>query len=810
MDQMVLATQVFLNATYGGNSGYNLVTEDGKTGWETIYGLTRALQIELGITNTADNFGPGTRAAFSAQFPAGVQEQTPPGTPSNIHAIIQGALWCKGYSTGASGITQNFFNGTGTAVKEMKFDAGIEIPNSAVTLNVMEALLSMRQFKLVLSGNPVIRSIQRRLNREYESYIGLAPCDGLYGREMSASMIMALQALEGIQDPNGNFGNQTKALLPMLPDTNGALPTQTREGAVSLVHYALICNGYTGASWDSTVWSSDTTSAIEAFQADMCIPVTGLADTNTWMSLFLSKGNPDRAATACDTRFEMTQQNIVTLKSLGYQIVGRYLTGGDFKELRLGEADEIVTKNKLKLFPIFQESEELSKFTWAQGAKDALKAVRAARKNAIPEGAVIFFAVDFDPQDAQITNYIIPYFNAIHSTIDPAYQVGIYGTRNACARVCGAGYAVTSFVSNMSTGYSGNMGFKMPDNWNYDQFAEISVSQTLDIDKDGYSGRFPPVSELESVPYLQPPRPDDANSLADISTLFSVISQLETLYVDFVESVSAGAGQPETPDKMQIATAMTGFLRRRKYASSEWAAVTGRLIDNAFALHVETEEPALAELLDTHITEENENYLTDGIGGVIKLAHFAATLECYLLSPLSLFGASYMAGWGADVASGTKNILAAASTNQVASGDFLQLAYSIIGDDDSECNFGDFCCDADAIKISELIKEQAQNQHPLSLAMELYYEQHASFRFVHFLDDLGCGSQTLSSISNAVRTKMNMSPGVAAFQMAGASNLYNGTVLSEGIMQKLWDAACDAFAYYVYTELGNIIDYLDL
>ena len=60
-DKMVLRTQQWLNQTYGGDSRFNKVAEDGQTGWSTIYGLTRALQIELGIQNTADNFGPSTR-----------------------------------------------------------------------------------------------------------------------------------------------------------------------------------------------------------------------------------------------------------------------------------------------------------------------------------------------------------------------------------------------------------------------------------------------------------------------------------------------------------------------------------------------------------------------------------------------------------------------------------------------------------------------------------------------------------------------------------------------------------------------------
>ena len=41
------------------------------------------------------------------------------------------------------------------------------------------------------------------------------------------------------------------------------------------------------------------------------------------------------------------------------------------------------------------------------------------------------------------------------------------------------GHAISSFVSDMSYGFSGNLGYPITTNWNYDQFTEIS----------GYGGR---------------------------------------------------------------------------------------------------------------------------------------------------------------------------------------------------------------------------------------------------------------------------------------------------------------------------------
>ncbi len=89
MDTMVLKTQQYLNAMYCGNDGYNVIEENGQTGWTTIYALTRAFQIELGITSTADNFGTTTTRIFKEQYPNGIAQQDSNDTAtSRVYAII--------------------------------------------------------------------------------------------------------------------------------------------------------------------------------------------------------------------------------------------------------------------------------------------------------------------------------------------------------------------------------------------------------------------------------------------------------------------------------------------------------------------------------------------------------------------------------------------------------------------------------------------------------------------------------------------------------------------------------------------------
>lgn len=135
---------------------------------------------------------------------------------------------------------------------------------------------------------------------------------------------------------------------------------------------------------------------VRVFQNDLKLKVTGKADIDTWMSLLLSKGNPDRACMACDTRFEITSSRATELKSKGYNIVERYLTGTDYKVLRDDEPQRTLD-NGLSFFSIFQESStNISYFTAARGKADAEKAARAAHKFRIPENSIIYFAVDLD------------------------------------------------------------------------------------------------------------------------------------------------------------------------------------------------------------------------------------------------------------------------------------------------------------------------------------------------------------------------------------------------------------------------------
>lgn len=527
-DPMVYLTQKWLNQEYGDVPGFGSVPENGKTGWDTIYGLTRALQIELGITSLANNFGPTTQRLY-AQNPLHRQD----GVTNKKFAILQGALWCKGYSPGyylrenADGTVsfdEIFNENVEKAVIQLKKDAGFIDPDGVVTVNVMKALMSMDAFKLLTSygGDAKVRAMQQKLNRKYEAYTGLNPCDGVYGRNTNKAIIYALQAEEGLPTnvANGNFGATTKLCCPQIPYAKNATAARRYPGTSSgayysssqlsalteLLQFVLYVNGFGDGVTDG-IFDSEMQQSIRAFQKKYAIPQTGIADKTTWLSLFVSCGDTDRSAKAADCATILTAAKAKTLYDNGYRYIGRYLTGtynGGISKAITREEAQIIFDAGLRFFPIYQTSaRQNSYFTPQQGITDANAAIDAAKKLGIPNNTIIYFAVDFDCMDYQITSNIIPYFKSVSEAMSESpYRVGIYGTRNACSRVSKLGYACSSFVGDMSTGFSGNLGFSMPDNWAFDQFKTTTIGSgdgRLEIDKDGYSGRDPAVKELKPV-----------------------------------------------------------------------------------------------------------------------------------------------------------------------------------------------------------------------------------------------------------------------------------------------------------------------
>lgn len=492
-DVQVFTTQVWLNQTYGAVPGFVRVAEDGETGWRTVWALRRALQHELGITALSDAFGPATTAAFVAQ----IGELGPATRRADVVRILQGGLWCKGY-TGGYGRDGVWDDTITASVARLATDMGLPL-REAVDVTMMKGVLSMDAYVLVTRGTPAVRAAQQLLNRTYSGRrdYTLVPCDGVYSRDVNKGLVLGLQYELGMADgvANGTFGPATQEALAAR-GTVRLGDTDTTRRFVQLFQCALACNGYdvaVGGTFDGP-----TRDAVEAFQTFACLPVTRAGDYATWASLLVSTGDPKRDGTAADTNVPLLGQRAATLAGLGYTTVGRYLTGKE-KHLRAGEIEAIHTAG-MALVPIYQEWNNAPEhFSRAQGRAQGVAAVRRARQLGIAAGAVLYFPVDFDATDNDVSAVVLPYFRGVREGVSAAvedeYRVGVYGPRNVCARVTAAGLAELPFVAGLSRAWSGNQGYPLPPGWAYDQVATRSTTgwDAFSYDNDIQSPRAVPV-----------------------------------------------------------------------------------------------------------------------------------------------------------------------------------------------------------------------------------------------------------------------------------------------------------------------------
>jgi len=503
-----------VNGIYKDNSNYKIIPEDGATGWTTITALTTALQIELGISTPNGSFGPATRSAFE-NLSIDSQPQNDWSESAIISYqhkifILQGALFCKGYNPG--GFTGTFGTNTEAAIKQLQTDAGLSNANGVVDSILMKALLSMDAFQMLTYGeykdkcDQKIRTIQQYLNKNYISNtsfsidIGLVPCNGIYDRSTNKALIYALQIEEGISTPNGVFGPSTKSKCPVL--SLGS----TKTKFIYLLQFALYCNGkeFDPNGFDGG-YGNGVKNAVTKFQSFCGLNADGIAGSQTFASLLVSTGDNTRKGTACDCSTTITDAIAATLKANKYEVVGRYLTG----KFRMTSSElKIIFDNGLRVIPIFEVGGyKLSYFSYDQGVSDADSAIFAAAQLGFTKDTIIYFAVDFDALDSDVTSNVLPYFKAISEKFTNAnsiYKIGIYAPRNVCSRVQNAGYSCSSFVCDMSTGFSGNLGYPLPKDWAFDQISTVTLHGNADIEIDNNisSGKNPGVNSVVPVDIL--------------------------------------------------------------------------------------------------------------------------------------------------------------------------------------------------------------------------------------------------------------------------------------------------------------------
>lgn len=187
----------------------------------------------------------------------------------------------------------------------------------------------------------------------------------------------------------------------------------------------------------------------------------------------------------CDTATTIDSAKLQTLVDGDYTFVGRYLTG--IYALTTSEKTTI-TNGDLYIVSLFEYGNSPSYFTTAHGTTDAENAIDAAETIGQPSGTPIYFAVDYDAPDNDISSSIRDYLQAIKAVfIDQnyPYELGLYG--------CGAAldYFENTYTYTWLAGASAWNGSSTYTGWALKQSPSTTIgsgSGSILIDPDESNG----------------------------------------------------------------------------------------------------------------------------------------------------------------------------------------------------------------------------------------------------------------------------------------------------------------------------------
>ena len=194
-----------------------------------------------------------------------------------------------------------------------------------------------------------------------------------------------------------------------------------------------------------------------------------------------------------DTTVELTR-HAAALQEQGYDFALRYYSHNAAKNLSLGEARALAQAG-LRIGVVWETTgTRAGFFTRTQGLADGAAAFQMAR-NVIgqPFGSAIYFAVDFDPTQADLDGAISNYFTGVHAALyvaaegQPSYRVGVYGSGLCCGTLVDRGQASLSWLSQ-STGFAGSRQYAEQQRYDLIQLLPMRIpgadGVVLDIDPD--------------------------------------------------------------------------------------------------------------------------------------------------------------------------------------------------------------------------------------------------------------------------------------------------------------------------------------
>jgi hypothetical protein len=170
----------------------------------------------------------------------------------------------------------------------------------------------------------------------------------------------------------------------------------------------------------------------------------------------------------------------------GMKFVARYYSNFAAKTLTPLEARKL-SDSGLQIVVVFEDANDIiGVFTAARGASDATTAVQLASAVGQPAGSAIYFAVDFDPAQAEVAGPIVEYFQAVNQVLNAApvlYCAGVYGSGLTCRMIRDSGFAKFTWLSG-SSAYRESSSFRAQADILQSAPSRSLFDRQLDIDDD--------------------------------------------------------------------------------------------------------------------------------------------------------------------------------------------------------------------------------------------------------------------------------------------------------------------------------------
>jgi Domain of unknown function (DUF1906) len=211
-----------------------------------------------------------------------------------------------------------------------------------------------------------------------------------------------------------------------------------------------------------------------------------------------------------DTNHLVTKK-LPCLSNAGVKSVIKYYARGTNQPEKLLTRDEAqsVLNSGMTLAVIYEGAGDHSAyFSYDSGSADGMYARKYAGGTiGQPGGSAIYFAVDYDSDEPDITNRIIPYFKGVRDSLNltnryPLYRIGAYGNGTTLQKLLDENLVEFTWISQ-SIGFSGSKQFKKSNHWTLFQNMP-SVLCALDLDANDLNPKVTDFGEFNSL------LPDDA------------------------------------------------------------------------------------------------------------------------------------------------------------------------------------------------------------------------------------------------------------------------------------------------------------